>query len=329
MANTLQIIQEFIAKIKSYFVFIFGVSFVLAAVVFFIARTQKATYTTYSKIFPLAINKTNGSSPIDAIKSQFGISDKTDYDKIYNVNELVNSRTISRKIVLSKPDNRKYKNLAQWILEDHNKNVPFWQKKIVLDKKDTNSLTYMAANLFIQATNINIDSKTGFTKITNTFHEKELTKEINEATLESLSNYYISLVTEKPRTDLIKIRILRDSLREELYAIERAIAGFQDANQLSGKYSVNIPLAKLVRTRVEVEQLYTVTVTAFQNARFKLLSESPIFQVLDFPGAPYVYEKPSSRKAAMITFLAVFILLCLIVCRKIFGRLIIEELSKS
>ena len=100
MANTLQIIQEFIAKIKSYFVLIFGVSFVLAAVVFFIARTQKATYTTYSKIFPLAINKTNGSSPIDAIKSQFGISDKTDYDKIYNVNELVNSKTISRKIEL-------------------------------------------------------------------------------------------------------------------------------------------------------------------------------------------------------------------------------------
>lgn len=46
---------------------------------------------------------------MDAIKSQFGISDKTDYDKIYNVNELVNSRTISRKIVASKTNNKNIK----------------------------------------------------------------------------------------------------------------------------------------------------------------------------------------------------------------------------
>ena len=122
---------------------------------------------------------------------------------------------------------------------------------------------------------------------------------------------------------------MRDSLKDELYAVERAIAGFQDANQLSVKYEVNIPQAKLLRTRVEIEQLYAVTVTAYQNAKFKLLSESPIFQILDYPGAPYAYSKPSSKKAALLAFFASFVVLSLFVCRKIFCRIIIDELSKG
>jgi hypothetical protein len=328
VANTLQIIQEFGRKLKANLIFISVTSLMLAAVVFFLARTQKGTYGTYSKIFPLSINKTNSSSPMDAIKSQFGISDKTDYDKIYNVNELVNSRTISRKIVSSKTNNKKYKNLAQWIFNDYNSGLPIWASKVKLESKDTNAVIYKAASIFTGATAINLDVKTGFTRITTTFHDKDLSKEVNETILETLSSYYIALVTEKPRSDLVKIRIMRDSLKDELYAVERAIAGFQDANQLSVKYEVNIPQSKLLRTRVEIEQLYAVTVTAYQNAKFKLLSESPIFQVLDFPGAPYNYSKPSSKKVAIITFALCFFLLSLFICRKIFGRIIMEELSK-
>ncbi len=328
MPNTLQIIQEIGRKIKSNIIFIFTFSVVLSLVVFFLARSQKGTYSAYSKIFPLAINKSNGSSPIDAIKSQFGISDKTDYEKIYNVNELVTSRTISRKIVSTKTNNKKYRNIAEWILDDYNTHLPIWGQKIGYDKKDSNAVIYKAASLFLSSTQIFIDTKTGFTKISSTFYNKELCKEVNETILEALSSYYISLVTEKPRTDLVKIRIMRDSLKEELYAVERSIAGFQDANQLSVKYSVNIPQAKLVRTRAEIEQLYAVTATAYQNARFKLLSESPIFQVLDYPGEPYAYTKPSSKKITLITFFACFFILCFFVSRKVFGRLLMDELSK-
>lgn len=301
---------------------------VLSVFVFLLIRSVKGTYSAYSKIFPLSINKSNGSSPVDAIKSQFGISDKTDYDKIYNVNELVTSRTISRKIVASKTNNKKYKNLAEWIFADYNDHLPIWNSKIKLDKADSNALVYTAASIFLSSTQINLDTKTGFTKITNTFYDKDLCKEVNETVLEALSDYYIALVTEKPRTDLVKIRIMRDSLKDELFSVERAIAGFQDANQLAVKYSVNVPQARLLRTRIEVEQLYAITVSAFQNARFKLLSESPIFQVLDYPGAPYAFYKPSAKRGAMIMFAASFFIMCLFVCRKIFGRIIIAELSK-
>lgn len=329
MANTFQLLQEIKQKIKKNIFIVLAISLVIAALAGFLVKSQKGFYSTYSKIFPLSINKSNGSSPIDAIKSQFGISDKTDYDKIYNVNELVNSRTVSRIIVASKTSNKKYKTIAEWIIYDYNTNLPFWDKKINFAKNDSIEIIYTAANLFRAATKIENDIKTGFTTITTKFHDEKLCKESNEIILEALSNYYITLVTEKPRSDLYKIKVMRDSLKDELYAVERAIAGFQDANQLSVKYSVNIPQAKLIRTRAEVEELYAVTVSAFQNARFKLLSESPIFQVLDFPGEPYDFVKSSATKAAMITFLISIFLLSIFVCRKIFGRIIIEELSRD
>lgn len=327
--TTLQILKELVQKVKSRKLSLLLFALLVTVPIALIVNMEKPTYAAYSKIFPLSINKANGSSPLDAIKSQFGISDKTDYDKIYNVHELVTSKTISHKIVKSPTNNKRYTSLSKWIIDDYNKNIQFWKKKIKLEPKDSNILTYAASGLFLEATEIKLDEKTGFTRITTTFHDKELSKEVNETILTSLSDYYISLVTEKPRYDLITIQILRDSLKNELYGVERAIAGFQDANQMSVKYAVNIPQAKLLRTRAEVEQLYAVTVTAFQNARFKLLSESPIFQVLDMPGEPYVFKKTSTVKVSIIVFIGCIFIACLWVCRKIFWRLIVAELSKT
>lgn len=326
MNNTLETLQHISQKIKKNIVWIFLFSLIVAIITFFIVRTIKPTYSTFCKIFPLSINKSGGSSPLDAIKSQFGISDKTDYDKIYNVTELVTSKTISANIVSSGTQNKKYKQLADWILYDYNSNLPIWKKKLKWNDKDSNEKIIIAAGLFLAGTTITTDVKSGFTKIVTKFHDKKLAKEAGECILESLSSYYILLATEKPRSDLVKIRIMRDSLKQELYAVERAIAGFQDSNQLSVKYSVNIPQAKLLRTRTEIEQLYAVTVSAYQNARFKLLSESPIFQILDAPGEPYLFEKTSATKLALISFVLAFIFSILIAIRKVFYQLILREI---
>jgi uncharacterized protein involved in exopolysaccharide biosynthesis len=120
---------------------------------------------------------------------------------------------------------------------------------------------------------------------------------------------------------------MRDSLKDELGAVESAIAGFQDANQLSVKYSTGIPQTKLLRERAEIEQLYATTATAYQNARFKLLSESPIFQILDFPGEPYNYIKPSWLKMSIIGFIGFFIILSLFVCKKVFIQMLVDEIN--
>lgn len=326
--TTLEILKELKNKLKSNLILILIVSTIIASIFGFITNLSKEKFEAYSKIFPLSINKSGGSSPIDAIKSQFGISDKTDYDKIYNITELVKSKRVSHKVVKAKINNKKYKTLGDWIIDDYNTHQPFYTNKIKIKSSDTNSLVYSASGLLLANVEVKSD-KTDFTTIISKAYNADLAKEINENILAELSSLYISMTTEKPRDDLGKIALLRDSLKDELYAVERAIAGFQDANQLSVKYSNSIPQAKLMRTREELEKLYETTASAFQNARFKLLSESPIFQVLDKAGPPYNSTRPSAKNAAVVAFAMSLFFLSFFVCRKIFWKLILNELSKS
>jgi hypothetical protein len=321
-------IIEFYYKIRKHIFLILITSSALAAVVAFYVSTIDVKIDTYSKIFPLSFNKSS-SSPIDAIKAQFGISDKTDYSVIYNIKELVNSKTLSTRIANAAPSKKnKHKTIAHWLIDDYNKHCKFYQGKIKIKPNDTNSIKYKGASLLKGCTEVLVE-KTEFTKITSTTHDKDLSKEINMAVLAEISDYYIQVATEKPRTDLNKIKVIRDSLKLELGAIESAIAGFQDANQLSVKYSTGIPQAKLLRDRAEIEQLYATTATAYQNARFKLLSESPIFQILDYPGEPFNYTKPSWLKMGVFSFLGFMFLMTVFVCRKLFIKLLKEELIKS
>lgn len=327
MATIIHTLENIKQTIKANLIWIFGISIIVASIQAIISRSIDGVSQTHSKIFPLSMNKGGGASPIDAIKMQFGISDKTDYEKIYNVNELVTSKTISTNIVRSMPPNKKYKTFAAWLLDDYNQHLPFWQNKIVVDQTDTNSLYITGAGLLLGNTTIDNDIKTGFTTIYTKAHDETLALAMNEAILKELSDFYILMSTEKPRTDLYKIKIMRDSLQDELSGIERAIAGFIDSNQYSVKTETQLPQYKLMRMQKEIEELYTITATSYQNAKFKLLSESPIFQVLDFAGAPYDYTKPNWKKLSVIAFAVSFFLMCLWVCRKIFGRIILEELS--
>lgn len=329
MSSTLKILSDIKYAIKSHIFLILILSLLAAGIQAFITRSVKGEYGTYSKIFPLSINKAGGSSPLDGIRAQFGISDKTDYEKIYNVKELVTSRTISTIISKSQPLNKKYSSLAAWLIDDYNTHLPFWKNKIKINLSDTNNLYATGAGLLLSNTTVSNDVKTGFTTISTTSHDGPLSQEMNEKVLEELGNYYIRLVTEKPRTDLYKIQLMRDSLQAALYANERAIAGFIDANQMSVKISTQLPQYKLERMQKEIEALYTITATSYQNAKFKLLSESPIFQVLDLPGEPYSFTKPDWKKSSMIVFAITFFVLCFFFSRKIIWRMIMEELSKS
>jgi hypothetical protein len=321
-------IQQLIRNTLKYKYLIVFLALIPAISIGIYTKSEKGKYLTYAKIFPLSFNSTPGGGTFASIKAQLGISDKTDYDKIYNLTELITSKTISLQVVKFGCSNKKYKNIAAWLIDDYNRNLKMFAKKIQPDLKDTNDFYFAAADVLLENTEVIVE-KTDFTKIVTGFHDKELSKEVNEAILKNLSSFYIKLATEKPSSEVKKLEVIRDSLKDELNALEKAIAGFQDSNQLSVKYSSGIPQAKLLRTRAEVEQLYVTAVTAYQNASFKLLSESPIFQVLDFPGAPYEFKKSSWAKIALIVFFAFIIFFMSMFNTKIILSIIKEELAKN
>lgn len=112
MATTLETLIALKNKVKSNLVIISIISIVIAGIVGFFVKQEKEKFNTYSKIFPLSINKAGGGSPLDAIKAQFGVSDKTDFDKIYNITELVKSKRVSHKVVKASTTNKDRKSVV-------------------------------------------------------------------------------------------------------------------------------------------------------------------------------------------------------------------------
>lgn len=320
------IIQDMVSRWSVNKYRIIGISSLVALAVTILTFMAEGTYITDSKIFPLSFNNAS-QSPLDAIKSQFGFTDKTDYSVIYNINELVKSKTLSSNIAAKKCNHKTYKNFAQWLIADHNAHLPFYKKKLNIVPYDSAKEVFAGADLLRMATEIKKE-ETEFTSIVVQTYNKDLSIKLHEAILSALSDYYIEVSTEKPRSDLEKIGHLKDSLKNAMDQIDRALAGVQDENQFSVRYSTAIPQAKLIRAREEVEQLYTNTAATYHNARFKLLSESPIFQVLDTPGEPVTYKTPSWFKYGTISFIAVLFLASFWVWRNIIFRILINELKK-
>lgn len=325
--TTLDHINELVAIIRRRLVWILLLSALVAVASFIYHRSIKNTYSTYAKIFPLSINNSSGGSSLQSLKAQFGVMDKSDLDKIYNVIELVNSKNVSLKVVQQQTNNPKFPRIADWLMDDHNTNLRMFQKPIQVNRKDSINYFYAARDLLLANTTVSSE-KTEFYSITTTAHNTDLAQAMNEAILQQLSTLYVNMTTEKPRSDLNKIRTMRDSLNAELTAVERAIAGYRDSTQFASRVMVNVPQRKLERTRAEIEQLYANTATAYQNAKFKLLSESPIFQILDKPGEPFsMIQEPAKKKAVTHGILA-FIVSSLLFAIPFFWKLVRQELSR-
>lgn len=328
MATTLDYIQEIFLQIKRRLIIIIILCGIVFVASYLYNKSFKIKYETYSKIFPLSINSTSGSGSLEALKAQFGMGEKSDLDKIYNVIELVNSKNVSLKVVLQPSPNKKYKRIADWILDEYNANLPMFEKKLNVTPKDSVDYYYAARDILLGQTSVNSE-KTEFYTITTSAYSKALAQTLNEAILTQLSSLYISMTTEKPRSDLNKIRFMRDSLNDELTAVERRIAGYRDANQLASKVSVQVPQRQLERSRAEIEEMYANTASAYQNARFKLLSESPIFQILDKPGEPFnSIIQPAKKNAAIHSILA-FVLLSFIFSSGVWFKMIKTEMARS
>jgi hypothetical protein len=321
----INIINEIKLKLKSNLIWILILSSTVATIKYFLSKKEPRLYLSYSKIFPLTNGENN--DPLAGIKSQFGIGASSDLSTYYNVQELVSSKNLSRRIVQYPSNNIKEPQLFNWIINDQNKFKKFYEKKSTLSKDSIENIIF-ASELLSNIITIKKE-KTEFTSISCTTADEMLSLRLNEVVLQCLSDYYFQSKTEKARTDLIRIGQLRDSLKNSLDIIEKAQAGNNDNLRFIQDESAMLPQIKLARLHDEVEEQYKTTAMAFQNANFKLLYESPIFQVLDKPIGPLYFTKASSSKAAMIAFIISFILFCIIAIRKVIWQLVLSELANE
>lgn len=328
--NILELIIEIKNKVKKRLPISIVIGIMIAVIVALVIMQKPTLYFAEAKIFPLSANSAKGSSsPLNQLQQQFGISTETE-GQVYDIEELIRSKRLALKIANARPSNKKYKNFTEWLVSDYNSELGWLDDEIILSDKKQDSLRNLIIGRSILVGRVIVEKgENGYTSLKIMAYEKELAREINENILTALGDFYIEFITEKPRNDLYKIQAMRDSLSMQLSAIEKAIAGVQDKSNFATRAYVGLPQIKLRRQQTEIQTLYTTTVAALQNAKFKLLSESPIFQVLDHPGPPYISEKASWKLPAVVAFMLSVILLSLWFCRKIFWSLIKEELKKA
>jgi hypothetical protein len=324
LETTLDIINNFLSYIKKHLALILIFTLVCAGISFYIIKQKKTTYKSYSKIFPLSAEGSGG--PLSSLKSELGINDG-DQSKYYNVNELVNSRNLSRKVVTYPTNNSAYKTLYDWVIADFNKQQ-FWKSDKITNITDTINKINIASDIY-RASTLAKKDKTEFTSIECTTSDEALSLRLNEVTLQCLSDFYIESKTVKAREDVKEITFLKDSLKGVLDALERQMAGFTDNSQFLVKEVAGLPRLKLERIHEEVLEQYSATASALQNANFKLLSESPIFQVLDYPTKPLNTIVPSKKKAIAIGAVLGALLGLFIAIRKPLAQLIKKILLES
>jgi capsule polysaccharide export protein KpsE/RkpR len=317
--QTIELLQEIREILKRKAIWLIVPAILFAAILGYRAHSEPTMHISMSKIFPLAAE----GSALKGLGLAFGFGGGggTEY---YNVTELVNSRNVSRKVVQYSAQNKKYKSLIEWILEDFKKRS---EGKVSISKNNEENI-HAAAQVLISSTKVAVE-KSGFTSIKVSTCDPELSLRLNQCILTGLSDFYINTKTEKARSDLEKIANLRDSLKKELSAIELSLLNFDDRNKYLVSEKAKLPYVQLLTLKEEVAEYYRIATESLQNAKFMLLNQSPIFQVLDYPTKPVTTVPPKWKKSVVIGFIVGLVLGTIFVLRKIIGRLILAEMNKK
>jgi hypothetical protein len=295
------------------------------AVAYYNASKIKTRYKSYSKIFPMGAD--GGGSIAGGLGEQLGLTTGGGgAGKYYNVAELVNSRNLSRTIVnqaaiATDPSRPLY--LA--IIEDYNRGQSSKSKQINISKEAAENITN-AADVLKKNTMVTVE-KSDFTKIECYAYNDSLALRLNECILSALSDYYIQTKTEKARFDLSKIGTLRDSLKDALNLVEKALLDFAQRTKYLTDSTVLMPRIKLDRLRSELADQYNSATMSHQNANFMLLSQSPIFQILDKPTGPVNVEPAPIKQQTIAGLVIGFVLGFIVAIRKVLGRVIVDELK--
>ncbi len=312
-------------KLKKKIPLVLVLSLLLSVFYFFKTKHYPTTYKSYSKIFPLI--KDEGSDPLSSIKGRLGMAGSNFNSTYYNVVELLNSRTISRKIVTYPTENINYQKLCEWLIKDADKRIPFWQSPVGVSNDSFKNIVY-AANLLRANSQIRIE-KSEFIVIECTATSDTLALIMNKNIIRALSDFYIASKTEKSRLDISNLRLMVDSLKSAMNKIELAKTGNLDEIRYLVDNKATITQLKLERMYEEVAKQYMVSSEAYQNAKFRLLYESPIFQTLDEPDRPVTSITPKIKLNTFIVFLIVFLLISLLFISKDLFRILKNEFNKA
>ncbi len=149
-----------------------------------------------------------------------------------------------------------------------------------------------------------IDKKSGVITIFAMMPDPVVAAEVTKFAMEYLMTYVKAYRTEKLRQDVDYLRQQVDVSRGKFYITQEKKARYSDTFQ-----EMRLQSADVQRERIESEyrlssSFYNELLKKYEEAKFKLHQETPVFQILDPPVTPVKKVKP---KGMVTTIFSIFI----------------------
>lgn len=333
LKELVQKISEWAKYFKSKWKLIVLGGFVGATIGFTIAYIDKPTYTAE---LTLALEEKGGGSSYAGLASQFGIDIGGVGGGAFsgeNTIELMKSRNIIEKALLTAMEIEGRKELLI------NRYITFngWREQWEAKRPDLLGITYAenenrssfglkkdsilyAACKAIKQNNLvvdKIDKKLSIIKVTVKSGDELFAKYFTEVLVNAASNLYIQTKTRKSKHNLEVLESKLDSVQNELNKNLYGAAQTKDQNLNVIRAKGNVNSTKQQLNIQILSTMYTELVKNTEMAKYSLMREEPLVQVIDSPILPL--EKSQLRKlsttfigATMGTVLALMVLIALL-----------------
>jgi len=291
--------------------------FILIGVLFFflVNKYLNSKNSTYeAKLTFMTNEKTGGSlSNLMTMASNFGFnpgeSDELSTEKLV---ELLKSRRIIGTALLSEVEiNGRRDRLINFYCEEFDCDTFFDAdslSRVRFNSRRLSSLSYtqnkILTDIYDEILENNLvteASQNGIISIKcNTVSEK-FSKEFTEELISALSSFYVSKTIERQRSTKRLVQEYADSINTELSSAEYQLAQWKDKNFRTTKSKGYLEELRLLRKVENLALMYSESLKNLELAKFDLLNNTPVLQVIDRPTYPLSLKKPNRLLYLLIT----------------------------
>ena len=177
-------------------------------------------------------------------------------------------------------------------------------------KKDKNILNTIY-NYLNGKTSIDIENpKSSFQTLTVETRNDTLSYVWSKLYLKTVTDYYIANKTKKSKELLVIMEKRVDSLRSALYYTQGKLANYNDQNQQIIYQRARIIADRLQMNSSQLQSMYFEAVRNYDNLKFSLIKESPLFTIITDPELPLPFEPYRWGRVTIIGLLLGFFLSC-------------------
>ena len=326
------VIQRFTKYFISQYKIIFLVTIITSALGLLYGKMQPSTYKATST-FIVEDKSGKGGGGLSGLASQFGIdvggltgggAGLFDGD---NVLEIIKSRGIIEKVLLTKMDNTpNTQTIADYYIQINDLASAFESKNINVKSLNFASLTEGVKHTVQQDSilyilysrinkNINVEKKSKKSTIITlevVSGDQVFSKVFAEEVLKQTSDLYVDIKTGNLSRSIDRIQQKADSLQNSLRGIYQKSFQAENATKL---YNVNSSL-RINTSQTEIaardktvsSTLYGEVVKNLETLKLSLINQTPVIQVLDTPKFPLFDQRTPARYSLMIGFAIGFVL---------------------